>query len=116
MIETWPVLLAGAQIRTFEHERSPAGHHEALPRQLAASPAGAAEHGAANQVRLLGESAPALGGQAEIEQGVEPNWHAAAQAPAGPAGKIVAVVDIFPGWLVSLNTRFSLPALVVPDT
>lgn len=72
MIETWPVLLAGAQISKSQQDRSPAGHHEAPPRQLAASPAGAAEQGAANQVRLLGESAPALGGQGEIEHGLEP--------------------------------------------
>ena len=58
-----PVLVAGAQMSSFEQERSPGGH-QADPGQLAASAAaGAAEHGAANQVRLLGASAVRLGGQ-----------------------------------------------------
>ena len=82
-----PVLVAGAQIRTFEHERSPAVH-QADPGQLAESPVGAFEHGAANQVRLLGESAPALGGQADTEHGVEPNWHGAAQLAPPPAAHV----------------------------
>src|SRR5260370_42597627 len=103
-------------MRRFEQARSPAGHQEAPPRQLAESPAGAAEHGAANQVRLLGESAPALGGQAEIEQAVEPNWHPAAQAPAGPAGKVEARVDTLPGRVGSLSPRVSLPAPAAPIT
>jgi hypothetical protein len=42
------VLLAGAQMRRFQHARSPTGH-QADPAQLA-SPAGAWEHGAANHV------------------------------------------------------------------
>ncbi len=90
-------------MRRFEQARSPAGHHEAPPRQLAASAAaGAAEHGAANQVRLFGESAPALGGQIDTEQGTEPNWHGAVHAPFDPAGKMVAEEEILPGWFVSL--------------
>lgn len=29
---------------------------------------------------------------------------------------MVAAVEILPGWLVSLNRKFSLPAAVLPDT
>jgi hypothetical protein len=73
LIETCPVLVVGAQMSSFQQERSPAGHH-ADPGQLAASAAaGALEQGDANHVKLLGESAPALGGQTSNEQGVEPN-------------------------------------------
>src|SRR5260370_36193055 len=80
-------------MRRFEQARSPAGHQEAPPRQLAESPVGAAEHGAANHVRLLGESAPALGGQTDIEHGVDPTWHVALQPAADAEGKIEA------GWV-----------------
>src|SRR5216684_8340765 len=93
VIAICPVLLAGAQMSRSWQARSPAGHH-AEPGQLAASPLGADEQGAANQVRLLGESAPALGGQAAIEHGADPNWPlvppAAAQVP-----------DENPAWLTN---------------
>src|SRR2546422_8593414 len=82
LIATSPVLAAGAQIKRFQQARSPTGH-QAEPGQLE-SPVGAWEHGAANQVKPPpAESAAALGGQAEIEQGVEPNWQVVA-AQAGP--------------------------------
>ena len=74
------MLLEGAQISTLAQDRSPAGRHQEDPGQLAASPSGAVEHGAANHVRLLGESAAVFGGQADSEQGVEPNWQELAQA------------------------------------
>src|SRR2546427_12121656 len=65
----WPVPAGAAQISRLEHERSPAGHH-ADPGQLAESSAlGAVEQGAANQVRLLGESAATLGGHGWSEHG-----------------------------------------------
>jgi hypothetical protein len=44
----WPVTAEGAQRRRFQQARSPVGHH-ADPGQLA-SPAGADEQGAENQV------------------------------------------------------------------
>ena len=72
LILNCPVLLAGAQIRRLVQDRSPAGRHHEDPGQLAASPAGAFEQGAANQVRLLGESAVVLGGQASNEHGGDP--------------------------------------------
>src|SRR3981081_4853681 len=101
----WPVLVAGAQINMLLHARSPAVH-QADPGQLAASPAGAAEQGAANQVRLLGESAPPLGGQTDTEHGVEPNWQGAAQAAPPPAAQ---VPDEKPAWLTnsSVTSRAS---------
>src|SRR2546430_7507153 len=80
------VWAAGAQIKGFQQARSPTGH-QAEPGQLE-SPVGAWEHGAANQVKPPpAESAAALGGHAEIEQGVEPNWQvvAAEGAPPPPA-------------------------------
>src|SRR5437879_12408140 len=84
LIATSPVLAAGAQIKRFQQERSPTGH-QAEPGQLE-SPVGAWEPGAANQVKPpQAESAAALGGHAEIEQGVEPSWQVvvadAAQRP-----------------------------------
>jgi hypothetical protein len=64
LIASCPVLVAGAQIARFQQDRSPTGH-QADPGQLVASRAlGAVEQGAANQVRLLGESAGTLGGHA----------------------------------------------------
>src|ERR1700694_830632 len=106
---TCPVLLAGAQISTLAQERSPAGRHQEDPGQLAASPAGAAEHGAANHVRLLGESAAALGGHADSEQGVEPNWQLLAHA-APPPG--LQSPDEKPAWLT--NSRVTSRASKVP--
>src|SRR5216684_5785412 len=76
-------------MRRFVHALSPAGHQEAPPRQLAASAAaGAFEHGAASQVRLLGESAPALGGQGESEHGADPNWHEPAHTAPPPTAHV----------------------------
>ncbi len=102
MIAIWPVLLAGAQINRFQQARSPVGHQEEPPRQLDESAAGAVEQGAANHVRLFGESAPALGGQIDNEQGTDPNWHGAVQAEFSPAGKVGDEEEILPGWLESL--------------
>src|ERR1700716_1477992 len=62
LIAIWPEPFD--QTSTLEQERSPAGRHHDDPGQLAVAPEGALEQGAANQVRLFGESAPALGGQA----------------------------------------------------
>src|SRR5450759_2673 len=70
LIAICPVLLD--QINTFIHARSPLVHQPG-PGQLE-SPVGAWLHGAENQVRLDDERG-ALGGQAEIEHGVDPNWH-----------------------------------------
>src|SRR4029077_8735632 len=95
-IAIWPVLVAGAQISSFQQDRSPAGH-QADPGQLAASAAeGALEHGEANQVRLFGESAPTLGGHGAREHGADPSWQPAAHATPDPAGKIVADEVILP--------------------
>src|ERR1700686_2795828 len=101
----WPVPPEGAQISSFQHERSPTGH-QADPGQLAASAAAAAEHGAENHVRLLGGSAPALGGHTEIEHGVDPNWQGAAQLTPPPAAQ---VPDEKPAWLTnsSVTSRAS---------
>src|ERR1700674_3270569 len=82
-----PVLVAGAQIRTLEHERSPAVH-QTDPGQLAESAVGAFEHAAANQVTVLGDAAPALAGQADTEPGVEPNSPGAAQLAPPPAAHL----------------------------
>jgi len=38
-----------------------------------------------------------LGGQTEIEHGVDPNWHGAAQPELDPAGKIGDEEEILPG-------------------
>src|SRR5439155_1060183 len=73
----------GAQINRFQQARSPDGH-QADPAQLA-SPAGADEHGAANHVYPPpAESAGVPGGQAETEQGVEPNWQEAIEHVTAP--------------------------------
>src|SRR6266852_6908032 len=93
----------------FEQARSPAGHQEAPPRQLAASPAGAVEHGAASQVKLLGESAPALGGQADSEQGTDPNWHEPAHTAPPPTAH---VPDENPAWFT--NSMVTSRASSVP--
>src|SRR5438477_7279496 len=83
LIAISPVFAAGAQINRFQQARSPDGH-QADPGQLA-SPAGAEEHGAANHVYPPpAESAGVLGGQAEIEQGVEPNWQEAIEHVTAP--------------------------------
>jgi hypothetical protein len=66
-----PLGAGAAQIKTFQHDRSPTVHH--VEAGQFASPTGAWLHGAENQLWLEGESVGALGGQAEIEQGVEPN-------------------------------------------
>src|ERR1700693_1063931 len=79
LIAICPVLLD--QINRFMHARSPLVHQPG-PGQLE-SPVGAWLHGAANQVRLDDERG-ALGGHAEIEQGVEPNWQAPVQGVAPP--------------------------------
>src|SRR2546423_15286837 len=85
LIATAPVLAAGAQIKRFQQARSPTGH-QAEPGQLE-SPVGAWEHRAANQVKAPPvESAAALGGQAELEQGAEPNWQDVAAQAGPPAG------------------------------
>src|SRR6266849_2789121 len=84
-------------MRRFEQARSPAGHQEVPPRQLAAS-AGAFEHGAASQVRLLGESAPALGGQGDSEQGGDPSWHVPAHVAPPPTAQ---VPEENPDWLTN---------------
>src|SRR5207253_10621536 len=98
LIAIWPVLLAGAQIKRFQQARSPLGHH-VEPGQLA-SPAGACEHGAANQVYPPpAESATALGGHAEIEHGVDPNWQVAAAQFAPPPAAHVPVER--PAWLTN---------------
>src|SRR6185437_1089614 len=82
----------------FQQERLPTGH-QADPGQLAASDAaGAVAHGAANHVRLLGGSAPALGGQTDREQGVEPKRHGAAQLAPPPTAQ---VPDEKPAWLTN---------------
>src|ERR1700719_4318077 len=88
LIATWPsVLLAGAQINTFEQARSPWVHQAGRGPVQLVSPAGAWLHGAANQLRLVGsELAAVFGGHAEIEHGVDPNWHGALQAVAPPPG------------------------------
>src|SRR5579859_3292760 len=102
----WPVLVAGAQISSFQHERSPAGH-QADPGQLAASaPAGALEHGDANHVRLFGASAPAFGGHGLSEHGVEPNWQEPPQLVPPPAAQ---VPDENPAWFTnsSVTSRAS---------
>src|SRR5258708_2700503 len=103
-----PTLLAGAQISTLVQERSPAGRHQVDrgPRQLAASPAGALEQGAANQVRLLGESAPAFGGHGDSEQGGDPNWQGAEQRVPPPTAH---VPEENPAWLTnsSVTSRAS---------
>src|SRR5207245_886880 len=85
-------------MKRFQQARSPTGH-QAEPGQLE-SPVGAWEHGAANQVKPPpAESAAALGGQAEIERGGEPNWQAVAAqaaprpAPPVPVGKPASCTD-----------------------
>src|SRR3989441_3881964 len=106
LIATSPVLAAGAQIKSFQQARSPTGH-QAEPGQLE-SPVGAWEHGAANQVKPPpAESAAALGGQAEIEQGVEPNWQVVAAQAAPPPAAHVPVEK--PAWLTnsSVTSRAS---------
>src|SRR3989441_1523434 len=98
LIATSPVLAAGAQIKRFQQARSPTGH-QAEPGQLE-SPVGAWEQGAANQVKPPpAESAAALGGQAEIEQGVEPNWQVVAEQAAPPPVAHVPVEK--PAWLTN---------------
>src|SRR6267142_6593974 len=92
-----PVLLAGAQSRRFQQARSPTGH-QAEPGQAAASAPAADAHGAASQVRLFGESEPALGGHAESEQGVEPKRHVPPQLAPPPAAQ---VPDEKPAWLTN---------------
>src|SRR4029077_5475498 len=76
---------------TFWQARSPAGHHE--PEQLVSwvpVAGGAAVHGAANQVLPpsgASGSARALGGQTEMEHGVDPNAHVPADGVPPPAAK-----------------------------
>src|SRR5712671_6789825 len=94
---SWPVLLAGAQSRRFQHARSPTGH-QAEPGQLAASAAAADAHGEANQVRLFGESAPALGGQDCTEHGVDPKRQVPPQLAPPPAAQ---VPEEKPAWLTN---------------
>src|SRR5437899_2560158 len=110
LIAIWPVLLAGAQIKRFQQARSPDGRHHEDPGQLA-SPAGAWEQGAANQVKPPpAGSAATLGGQAEIEQGVEPNWQVAALQEAPPPAAHVPVEK--PAWLT--NSRVTSRASIWP--
>src|SRR5437899_856836 len=90
LIAIWPVLLAGAQIKRFQQARSPDGRHHEDPGQLA-SPA-------------------TLGGQAEIEQGVEPNWQVAALQEAPPPAAHVPVEK--PAWLT--NSRVTSRASIWP--
>src|SRR5713226_9065967 len=106
VIAICPVLLAGAQMSRSWQARSPAGHH-AEPGQLAASRDGADEQGAANQVRLLGESAATLGGHTCSEQGGDPNDPA--PLPPPPAAQ---VPDENPAWLT--NSRVASRASRVP--
>src|ERR1700687_192086 len=86
----------------FWQARSPAGHHD--PEQLVSwvpTAAGACEQGAANQVLQrsgASGSASALGGQTEIEQGVDPNWQLPAHAAPPPAAQ---VPDENPAWLTN---------------
>src|SRR5256884_4415229 len=108
LIATSPVWAAGAQIKRFQQARSPPGH-QAEPGQLE-SPVGAWEHGAANQVKPPpAESAAALGGHAEIEQGVEPSWQVVAAQAAPPPAAHVPVEK--PAWLTdsSVTSRASSP-------
>src|SRR2546421_9963344 len=86
MIAICPVLLAGAQTSMFQHARLPAGHQVdpgQLGSELPLTGGEAAEQGAANQVLppAVAGAATVLGGEAEIEQGGEPNW----QGPPPPA-------------------------------
>src|SRR2546427_436084 len=104
-----PARAAGAQIKRFQQARSPTGH-QAEPGQLE-SRVGAWEHGAANQVKPPpAESAAALGGQAEIEQGVEPNWQVVAAQAAPPPVAHVPVEK--PAWLT--NSSVTSPASSSP--
>src|SRR5438445_11348716 len=123
LIATSPVLAAGAQIKRFQQARSPTGH-QAEPGQLE-SPVGAWEHGAANQVKPPpAESAAALGGHAEIEQGVEPSWQVVAAQAAPPPAAHVPVEK--PAWLrkSSVTSRASSspplrqihPTTEIPET
>src|SRR5882672_2757699 len=104
LIANCAVLLAGAQISVFQQDRLPAAH-QAEPGQLA-SPAGAWLHGAANHVWLDGESAGALGGQADTEQGVDPNRQVPVHA-APPPG--LQSPEENPAWLTnsSVTSRAS---------
>src|SRR5579859_3184187 len=109
LIAICPVLVAGAHTSSFQQERSPTGH-QADPGQLAASAAaGAPEQGDANHVRLFGESAPALGGHALSEHGVEPNLQEPPQLAPPPAAQ---VPDESPAWLT--NSSVTSRARSVP--
>src|SRR5215472_650748 len=115
LIAIWPLAEEGAQINRFQHARSPTGH-QAEPAQAAESPAGACEHGAANQVKPPPlESAAALGGQAEIEHGVDPNEHVPTHS-APPPARHVPVEK--PAWLtnsrVTSRARSWAPSRQIP--
>src|SRR5438094_648214 len=104
MIAICPVLLAGAQTSRFQHARLPTGHQVdpgQLGSELPLTGGGAAEQGAANQVLppAVAGSATALGGQAEIEQGVEPNWQVPPPQEAPPPAAHVPVEK--PAWLTN---------------
>jgi hypothetical protein len=79
VIAIWPEFPA-SQMRVFQHDRSPVGHHELAAQLL--SPGGASEQGAANHVKPPPDAGSngALEGHAEIEHGSEPNPHEPAQA------------------------------------
>src|SRR5207247_9604166 len=95
---TWPVWLAGWKISRFRQARSPTGH-QLEPGQVA-SPLGADEQGAANQVYPPpAESAAALGGQADSEQGVDPNRQLPPVQLAPPPAAHVPVEK--PAWLTN---------------
>src|SRR5437870_10983538 len=101
MIAICPVLLAGAQTSRFQHARLPTGHQVdpgQLGSELPLTGGGAAEQGAANQVLppAVAGSATALGGQAEIEQGVEPNWQVPPPQEAPPPPRTVPAEN--PPW------------------
>src|ERR1700686_1793992 len=74
--EICPVLPGAAQISRFEQALSPGWHQDPGPRQLASPGFGLPEHGAANQVRLLGESAGVFEG--------DPTWQVPTQLAPPP--------------------------------
>jgi len=102
LVERLSMLSAGLDRRSL-------GATKKEPGLLAASDAAADEQGAANQVRLFGESAPALGGQACSEQGVDPNRHVPPQLAPPPEAQ---VPDEKPAWLT--NSRVTSRASRVP--